>query len=93
MVGESNGSQPLALVVKQSQRMIASYSCYLFDPERGIVDRRDYHASSEAEAIATAIAFSSEHTPPQGFELWMGLRQVHREAPEDKKTRRGALAT
>jgi predicted ATPase with chaperone activity len=35
MVGESNGSQPLALVVKQSQRMIATYSCYLFDPERG----------------------------------------------------------
>jgi hypothetical protein len=72
--------------------MIASYSCYLIGSEREIVDRRDFLADSDANAIAIATTFSSEHTPPRGFEVWMGLRHVHKEASDDEKPLMGVLA-
>jgi hypothetical protein len=56
------------------------YRCYFFDPQRRIFASRDFYAGSDDEAIATARTLSIERKP-DGFELWEGSRQVHREGP------------
>jgi hypothetical protein len=58
------------------------YRCYFFDLDWRILALRDFYAGGDAEAIATARDFSSEHKP-HGFELWEGLRQVHKERAQD----------
>jgi hypothetical protein len=55
------------------------YRCYFLDRDHRILASRDFYAGNDAEAIVTARALSSEHLP-HGFELWEGMRQVHREA-------------
>jgi hypothetical protein len=56
--------------------MRAGYMCYICGENYRVADRRDFPAGSDTEAIAIAIAFSSEYSP-NTFQLWEGLRLVH----------------
>jgi hypothetical protein len=54
------------------------YRCYFLDPQWRISSLQEFYAGNDTEAIVTARALSMAHEP-RGFELWEGLRQVHRE--------------
>ena len=54
------------------------YRCYFFDPDGRILALHDFYAGGDAEAIVAARGLSAEREP-HGFELWEGMRQVHRE--------------
>jgi hypothetical protein len=58
--------------------MITVYRCYLFDNGGRFSGCEDFFADTEAEAIVTARAISSERTA-HGFELWQGMRHLHSE--------------
>jgi len=58
--------------------MTATYRCYFFDQDYKISRFQDIDVSNDAEAISAAKALSVIHTSP-AFELWQGLRLVHRE--------------
>jgi hypothetical protein len=64
-----------------AQQMSTAYACYLIGANRQIAGRRDFRASSNDEAIGMAEALSLE-SGAHGFELWEGLRHVHKEGVE-----------
>ncbi len=66
------------------------YRCFFFDPYWRLLASRDFHAGSDAEAIAKARALTSEHKP-HGIELWQAMRQVHRESLQDAHGRDARL--
>lgn len=58
--------------------MTATYRCYFFDQDHKISRFQDIDVGNDAEAISTAKALSVIYKSP-AFELWQGLRMVHRE--------------
>ena len=57
------------------------HRCYFLDRNRRIIERQDFHAGSDSEAIAAARGFTAERTM-LGFELWEGIRRVRNEQRE-----------
>jgi hypothetical protein len=64
--------------------MSGVYQCYLLGARRTIAGRQDFSANNDEEAIVKARALLSE-SKLHGFELWEGLRDVHKENAEDEK--------
>jgi hypothetical protein len=64
-----------------AKRMSYAYACFLIGEDRQLAGRRDFRAGSNEEAIGMAEALSSENRA-HGFELWEGLRQIHKEGVE-----------
>ena len=61
--------------------MISTYLCYFFGADHGIAKRQQVQANNDEDAVAKARALAQEyelHT----FELWEGLRQVHKETED-----------
>jgi hypothetical protein len=58
--------------------MTGAYRCYFLDQDYKISWFQDIGAGDDLAAISAAKALAAAHKSP-AFELWRGLRLVHRE--------------